>query len=72
MRGVMARFDYHQMYRVIIISLLCVAKHTNSIQEVTVDMKHCAAYEVTTLVKEKVVMKTNAAYEHVQVKSNLV
>ena len=48
-----------------------IAKHTNSTQEVTVDMKRCAAYEVTTLVKEKVVMKTNAAYEHVQVNSNL-
>ena len=51
---------------------ICAAKHTNSTLEVTVDMKHCAAYEVTTLAKEKVIMKTNPAYEHVQVNSNLV
>jgi hypothetical protein len=31
-------------------------------------MKHCIAYEVTTIAKEKVVMKTNLAYEHVQEK----
>jgi hypothetical protein len=43
------------------------AKHTNSTQEVTVDMKYCIAYEITTLAKEKVVMKTNPAYERVQV-----
>jgi hypothetical protein len=34
-------------------------------------MKHCAAYEVTTLAKEKVVMKTNPAYEQVRVNGNL-
>ena len=49
---------------------MCIAKYINSTQEVTVDMKYCAAYEVTTLAKEKVVMKTNPVYEQVKVNSD--
>ena len=41
--------------------------NTISASEVTVDMKRCPAYEVTTLSKQKVVMKTNPAYEQVRV-----
>ena len=43
------------------------ANHTSSTPEVTVDMKRCAAYEVTTLAKQKMVMETNPAYEQVRV-----
>ena len=44
---------------------IIIANHmcTSPTPEVTVDMKHCAAYEITTLAKQKVVMKTNPAYE---------
>ena len=43
------------------------ANEAHSTPEVSVDMKRCAAYEVTTLAKQKVVMKTNPAYEQVRV-----
>ena len=32
---------------------------------VDVEMKQCAAYEITSLARKKVVMETNPAYEHV-------
>ena len=44
-----------------------IANHTSPTPEVTVDMKCCAAYEVTTLAKQKVVMETNLAYEQIRV-----
>ena len=44
-----------------------LANHTSPTPEVTVDMKRCAAYEVTTLSKQKVVMETNPAHEQVRV-----
>ena len=34
-------------------------------QELTVDMKRCAAYEITSLVRQKVVTEVNPAYEQV-------
>ena len=37
----------------------------------TIDMKRCAAYEVTILAKQKVVMETNPAYEQVEVTSSV-
>ena len=40
---------------------------SSSTPEMTVDMKHCAAYEVTSFAKQKVVMETNPAYEQVRV-----
>ena len=39
----------------------------SSTPEVRVGMKRCAAYEVTTLAKQKVVMKINPAYEEIKV-----
>ena len=54
--------DYHNDYHVIANDTL-----PSSTPEVTVGMKRCAAYEVTTLAKQKVVMKTNPAYEEVKV-----
>ena len=60
------------MFAVNMYAILCAAKHANTTQEVTVDMKYCAAYEITTLAKEKVVMKTNPAYEQVQVNRNII
>ena len=48
--------------------ILLLAKQTSSSPEVTVDnveMKRCAAYEITSLAGKKVVMETNPAYEHV-------
>ena len=39
----------------------------SSTPEVTIGMKRCAAYEVTTLAKQKVVMESNPAYEQVKV-----
>ena len=44
-----------------------LAKQTRSSSEVTVhvEMKRCAAYEITTLVRKKIVMETNPAYEQV-------
>ena len=47
--------------------ILLLVKQTRSSPEVTVDveMNRCAAYEITTLARKKVVMKTNPAYEHV-------
>ena len=46
---------------------MVLVTHTSSTPEVAVDMKRCTAYEVTTLAKQKVVMKTNPAYEQVRV-----
>ena len=46
---------------------MTIANRTSSTPEVTVDMKRCAAYEVTTLAKERVVMETNPAYEQVRI-----
>ena len=46
-----------------LISLL--AKQTRSSPEVTIEMKRCAAYEITTLARKKIVMETNPAYEQV-------
>ena len=43
------------------------ANYTSPTPEVTIDMKRCAAYEVTTLAKQKVVMVTNPAYEQVRI-----
>ena len=48
--------------------ILLLAKQIRSSPEVTVDnveMKRCAAYEITSLARKKVVMETNPAYEHV-------
>ena len=47
--------------------ILLLAKQTRSSPKVTVDveMKRCAAYEITSLARKKVVMETNPAYEHV-------
>ena len=42
-----------------------LAKQTSPSLEVTVEMKRCAAYEITTLVRKKIVMETNTAYEQV-------
>ena len=42
-----------------------IANNVNSDEEVTVDMKQCAAYEVVSLSKKKVQMETNPAYEQV-------
>ena len=42
-----------------------VANNINSEEEVTVDMKQCAAYEMTSLAKKKIKMETNPAYEQV-------
>ena len=44
-----------------------LAKQARSSPEVTVhvEMKRCAAYEITTLVRKKIVMETNPAYEQV-------
>ena len=39
----------------------------SSTPEMTVSMKCCAAYEVTTLARQKVVMESNPAYEEVKV-----
>ena len=57
------------MYRNLIITIIIVflVNHTSPTPEVAVDMKRCAAYEDTTLAKQKVVMETNPAYEHVRV-----
>ena len=57
------------MYMPIIVFIVIIAgrNHTSSTPEVTVDMKRCAAYEVTSLAKQKVVMKTNPAYEQVSI-----
>ena len=59
------------LYIIIVIIMLynIIANDTlpSSTPEVTVGMKRCAAYEVTTLAKQKVVMKTNPAYEEVKV-----
>ena len=46
---------------------MSTASYTSSTPEVTVDMKRCAAYEVTSLAKQRMVMKTNPAYEQVRV-----
>ena len=48
--------------------ILLLAKQTSSLEspEVTVEMKRCAAYEINTLAKKKVVMEVNPAYEHVK------
>ena len=51
----------------IFIVIIAGDNHTSSTPEVTVDMKRCAAYEVTSLAKQKVVMKTNPAYEQVSI-----
>ena len=48
---------------------LHTANTTHSTPEVTIDMKRCSAYEVTTLAKQKVVMKANTAYEQVKLSS---
>ena len=47
--------------------ILLLAKQARFSPEVTVDveMKRCAAYEITSLARKKIVMKTNPAYEHV-------
>ena len=47
--------------------ILLLAKQASSLEspEVTVEMKRCAAYEITSLAKKKVVMEANPAYEHV-------
>ena len=49
--------------------ILLLAKQTlsRSSSEVTVhvEMKRCAAYEITTLARKKIVMETNPAYEQV-------
>ena len=47
--------------------ILLLAKQASSLEspEVTVGMKRCAAHEITTLAKKKVVMEANPAYEHV-------
>ena len=37
-----------------------------SAQEFAVDMKRCAAYEITSLAKGKVAMEANPAYEQVR------
>ena len=42
-----------------------LAKQASCSPEVTVEMKRCAAYEITTLAKKKIVMETNPAYEQV-------
>ena len=48
--------------------ILLLAKQASCLEspEVTVEMKRCAAYEITTLAKKKVVMEANPAYEHVK------
>ena len=43
-----------------------VANNVNSEEEVTVDMKQCAAYEMTSLARRKIKMETNPAYEQVR------
>ena len=48
------------------------ANNMHSSPQMTVDMKCCAAYEVTTLARQKVVMKTNPAYEQVEVTASVV
>ena len=56
------------MYRKLITyHIMFLANHTSPTPEVAVDIKRCAAYEVMTLAKQKVVMKTNPAYEQVRV-----
>jgi hypothetical protein len=52
---------------IIMINIIITAKDTlpSSIPEVTVGMKRCAAYEVTALARQKVVMESNPAYEQV-------
>ena len=39
----------------------------SSTPEMTVGMKCCAAYEVTTLARQKVVMESNPTYEEIKV-----
>ena len=48
--------------------ILLLAKQASCLEssEFTVEMKRCAAYEITTLAKKKVVMEVNPAYEHVK------
>ena len=49
--------------------ILLLVKQTNSSSEVTVDveMKRCAAYEITSLARKKVVLETNPAYEPIRI-----
>ena len=42
-------------------------REENTASDTHVDLKRCAAYEVTTLSRKKVVMKENPAYEFVSV-----
>ena len=51
----------------IIIIIMLPGNHANSAQEVNVYMRRCAAYEITSLAKKKVDMKSNPAYEQVRV-----
>ena len=46
-----------------------LAKQASSSPEVTVDveMKQCAAYEITSLARKKVVMEPNPAYKQVKI-----
>ena len=46
-----------------------LAKQASSSPEVTVDveMKRCAAYEITSLARKKVDMETNPAYEPISI-----
>ena len=57
--------NYHNDYYHVIASNTLAS----STPEVTtcIGMKHCAAYEVTTLAKQKVFMESNPAYEQVKV-----
>ena len=46
-----------------------LSKQASSSPKVTVDveMKRCAAYEITSLARKKVVMEPNPAYEQVKI-----
>jgi hypothetical protein len=55
--------DYHHHNN--IINIIANETLPSSTPEMTVGMKRCAAYEVTTLARQKVVMESNPAYEQV-------
>ena len=42
-----------------------LACNVNSEQEMAIDMKQCAAYELTSLSKKKTQVETNPVYEEV-------